>query len=78
MGHEEDLTHPGEPRGIDVFSDEEILKSERWGYDRKNNSALSVHHPPSYEVRNMFRRLLYIASVEAAIPLRNLFINRTR
>lgn len=51
MGVDEDLTHPDEPRGIDVFSDEEILKSERW-YDRKNNSALSVQHPPSYEVCN--------------------------
>lgn len=43
-----ELTHPGETRGIDVFSDEEILKSEQW-YDNKS-SAMSLQ-PPPYEVR---------------------------
>lgn len=45
----QDIPYPSEPRGIDVFSDEEILKSEQW-YDKKNGSAVSLQ-PPPYEVR---------------------------
>ncbi|KAL0274772.1 UNVERIFIED_CONTAM: hypothetical protein PYX00_002819 [Menopon gallinae] len=49
-----DLQTLDEPRGVDVFSDDEILKSEVWS--DKNASLASINYPPTYEEAVSARR----------------------
>lgn len=63
------LSRPDEPRGIDVFSDEEILKSEQW-YGRKHSSVMSLQ-PPPYEDSLAPRQKRGRAFSECPIPQSN-------